>query len=83
MSDNNFGAISTIDKNEENGYYIVKWKSDSYNVQSSHKIGINFIKAGELVFDVVYFNPFANSKQRYTPYGGEIKDFFKRLSTII
>ena len=40
MSDNNYGAISTIDKNSENGYYIVKWTNDSYNFQYTIKIGI-------------------------------------------
>ena len=38
ISDNNYREILTIDKNEENGYYLVKWISDSYNFNSYHKI---------------------------------------------
>ena len=34
-------------KNTENGYYLVKCTSDSYNLQSSHKIGRDVIKASE------------------------------------
>ena len=45
----------------------VKWTSDSYTLQSFHKIGKDVIKSGELVCDTVYLNPLANFKQWYTP----------------
>ena len=57
--------MSTIDKNSENGYYPVKWTSDFYTLKSYHNIGRYFIKAGELVFDELYLNPFSNFKKCY------------------
>ena len=57
-----------IDKKPENGYYLVKWKNDSYTLQYYHKIGRDFIKSGELMCCSVYLNPFANFKQWCTPY---------------
>ena len=45
-SDNYYGETSKIDKNAENGYYLVKWTSDSYTFQYSHMIGRDFIKDG-------------------------------------
>ena len=63
ISDNNDGVISKIDKNAENEYYLVKWTSNSYTLQSSHMIGKYVIKAGELVCDTVYLNSFDNFKQ--------------------
>ena len=36
-----------------------KWKSDSYILHYSRKIVKDIIKAGELVFDALYLNPFA------------------------
>ena len=30
ISDKDYGEISTIDRNAENGYSLVKWTSDSY-----------------------------------------------------
>ena len=30
ICDNDYGEISTIDKNAENGYYLVNWTSLSY-----------------------------------------------------
>ena len=46
ISDNNYGALSTIHENAENGYYLVKWTSDSYTFQYSHMIRRDFIKDG-------------------------------------
>ena len=60
ISDNKYGAISTINKIEENEYYLVKWKSVSYTMQYSYKTGIYVIKAGELVCDEIYLNPLIN-----------------------
>ena len=57
-----------MDKNAENGYYLDKWISDSYTLQYYHKIGRDFIKASELMYDALYLNPYSNSKQWYTPY---------------
>ena len=57
-----------LTKVQQNRYNIVKWTSDSYNFQYSHKIGRYVIKADELVCDVVYLNPFHNFKQWYTTY---------------
>ena len=57
-----------MDKNAETGYYIGKWKSDSYTLQYSHNIRKNVIKDVELVYDAVYLNPFAYFKQWYKPY---------------
>ena len=68
ISENDYGAISIIDKNAETGYYFVKWTSDSYTFQYSHKIGKYFIKAGWLVCDAVYFNLFDNLRQWYTDW---------------
>ena len=65
ISVNDYGAISTIDKNAEN----VKWKSGSYTLQYSHKIARDVIKDGEFVCDVVYLNIFANFNQWYTFHG--------------
>ena len=68
ISEKDYCAISTIDKNTEGGYYLVKWTSDSYNFQYSHKLGKYVIKDGELVCDAVYLNPLDNFNQRYTPH---------------
>ena len=68
-SDKDYGEISTIDKNLENGCYIVKWTRGSYTLQYCHKIGRYVIKAVKLVCDAVYLNPFDNSKQWYNLYG--------------
>ena len=66
--DNKYGEISTIEKNAESGYYLVKWKSESYNLQSSYKWGRYVIKAGKLVCDEAYLNTLANFKHLYTYY---------------
>ena len=82
--DEYYDAISIIDKNIESGYYPVKWSSESYNLQSSHKLGKYLIKAGELVCYSVYFNPLANVNKCYTP--SEKKNQVKtivRLNTVI
>ena len=47
-------------------YPLVKWKSNSYTLQSFHKIGRYVIKVGELVCNSVYFIPVDNIKQWYT-----------------
>ena len=60
--------ISTIDKNAENWYYLVKWTSGSYTLPYYHSMGENVTKAGYLVYDSFYLNPFANFRQCYTPY---------------
>ena len=69
ISDNNYGEASTIDKNVENEYYLVKWTGGSYSQQYFHKMGGYFIKAGELMFETVYLNKFNNFKKWYTLYG--------------
>ena len=74
ISDNNYCKISTIDKTTENWYNLVNWKCDSYNFQYSNKIGIYFIKDGDLVCDAVYLNTFAHFKQWYAFYGIETKE---------
>ena len=51
-----------MDKNSENGYYLVKWTGGSYTFQASRKILSDVIKAGELVCDTLYLNPFAKFK---------------------
>ena len=56
ISDNDYVEISTIDKNTENLYYLVKFTSDSYTLQSSHKIGIGVINDCGLLCDAVYLN---------------------------
>ena len=33
ISDNDYGSISTMEKNAESGYYLDKWTSYSYNLQ--------------------------------------------------
>ena len=68
ISDNYYEEISTIEKNAENEYYLVKWKIDSYNLQYSHNIVKDMIKNVDLVCDALYLNPFVNFKQWYTPY---------------
>ena len=69
ISYNDYGKISTIDKNSENGYYIVKWTNGSFTLQSYNNILINNIKAVQLVCNAVYLNPLSNFKQWYTTYG--------------
>ena len=73
ISDNDYGEISTIEKNAENWYYLGKCTSDSYTLQSSHNIGRDVIKVGELVCDAVYLNPFANFNKWYTPNGKKLR----------
>ena len=65
ISDNDYGKISTTDKNAYSGYYLVKCTSDSYNFQYSNKLRKYYIKDVELVCDTVYLNPMANLKQWY------------------
>ena len=64
--DNDYETISTIYKNSENLYCLVKWISKSYNFQYSRNMGRYVIKYGELVYDAVYLNSLANFKQWYT-----------------
>ena len=78
ISDNYYGAISIIEINAENWYYLVKWKSARYNLHYSHKTGKYVIKTGDLVCYPVYLNPFENFKQWYTPYEKKMKE--KQLS---
>ena len=35
VRDEGYGAIYTIDKNTESGYYLVKWTIESYTLQFS------------------------------------------------
>ena len=46
ISDKYYCEISTIDKNIESGYYIVKWKSESYTLQYYQKLEKDVIKTG-------------------------------------
>ena len=62
MSDTDFWAISSTENYSEKGYYLVKWASDSYTFQSSHKILVDVIKAGYLLCDTLYLIPFSNFK---------------------
>ena len=71
IRDEDYGTIIIIDKNSESGYYLVKWTSDSYTLQSSHKLEKYGINTGGLVFDALYFNPVANVKHWYTPFEKE------------
>ena len=68
ISSEDYGTISTSDKNSESGYYLVKWTSESYTFQYSRQLGNCFIKAGDFVCDVVYFNKLDNFNQWYNPY---------------
>ena len=68
ISDKDHSTISTIVKNIESGYYLVKWTSGIYTLQLSYKLGKYVIKDDELVRDEVYLNPLRNFKQCYTPY---------------
>ena len=52
-----------LETNAENGYYLVKWTSESYTLKSSQNLGKD-----ELVHDAVYLNPLDNFKLWYTPY---------------
>ena len=84
ISDNDYGEISTIDKNTENWYYLVQWTSDSYTFQYSHKIGRDVIKAVGLVCDAVYLNSSYNFNQWYNPYKNKIKGkTIVRYNTVI
>ena len=48
------------------------------------KVSKYFTKDGELVCDIVYFNPFANYNQWYTPYEYENwGDTIFRMNTVI
>ena len=68
ISENYYGNFSTIDKNANFLYYLVKWTSDRYTFLSYHKIGKYFIKAGELVYYAAYLKPLSNFKKLFTPY---------------
>ena len=83
IRDQGYGEIFTIYKHAEIGYYLVKWKSEIYNFQSSRNLGNDFIKVCELVCDEVYLNPLANFKQWYTPYENPTKKTVVRLNTVI
>ena len=72
-----------MDKKTENGYFLVKCKSDSYTLHYFHHIGRGVIKSDELVCDVVCLNPFAYFKQWYTLSGGEMRKKNVRLNTVI
>ena len=63
ISDKYYSAISTIDKNLESGYYIVKRIIDIYTLESSNTLGKYFIETDELVCDAVYLNLFTNFKK--------------------
>ena len=78
ISDRYYGAISTIDKNSESVYYLVKWTIESYIFQLSQKLVKCVIKAGELVCDAAYLNPLDIFKKLYSPY--EIQNQGKKLS---
>ena len=45
IRDNDYGAISTIGKNAENGYHLVNQTSDIYTQQYYHKIKIRCYQA--------------------------------------
>ena len=77
ISEKNYESFSAMDKNTGNGYYIVKRTIDSYTMRSSHKIGRDVIKSGELMCDAVYLKPFANFSQWYNTF---IKNERKQLS---
>ena len=47
-------------------YSLVKFSVNIYTFQYYHKIGIDIIKVGELVYDALYLIPVANIKQWYT-----------------
>ena len=66
--DNNYGAISSLDKNAEIWYYLVKWRIYSYTLQYYHIMGIYAINYGQFMCHSVYLNSFAYIKQWYTPY---------------
>ena len=61
-------------QNAENWYYLVKWTSGSYTLQYSHNIVRDVIKAGELMCDAEYLNPFDYFKQSYITYEKSIKN---------
>ena len=71
ISDNHSRAISTIEKNSESGYYLVKCTSGGYTFHSSRNIVKYVIKADELVCDAVYFNPLDTFKAMLPTYGEE------------
>ena len=48
--------------------YLVEWASEIYIFQYYHKIGIDVIKDGELVCDLVYLNTLSHFKKWYAPY---------------
>ena len=52
-------------------YLNVKWTSKIYTLQSSQKLGEDFIKSDDLVCDAVYLNSLYNFKQWFTPYEDE------------
>ena len=47
ISDKYCGAVSSIDKNAGSGYYLVKWKSNSYTFHYSNKLGNDVINVSE------------------------------------
>ena len=75
--------MENLSKLKKCGYYIVKWTSDSYTFQSPHKMVKYIIKAGELVCDVVYFNPLANFKQCIIHIKRHTREKTIRLNNVI
>ena len=69
-----------METNAENGYYLVKWTSESYTFQSTQFLGKYFITAGELMCDAVYLNPLAYFKHWYNIY--ENKNLQKQIVTL-
>ena len=72
-----------INKPPESGYYLVKWTSDQYTSQSSHKTGRDVIKDGDLLCDALYLNKFATFKQWYNPYEKKLRKFVFGLNTVV
>ena len=68
----------TLTKIQKELHFIIIWRSDSYTLQSYHKIRKYVIRAGELVCDELYLNTLSNFNQWYTTYENKIQD--KKLS---
>ena len=76
-----YGALATNDNNVKVGYYIIKWTSTPYPLQTDTKVNTFnpplVLKAGEMVCNAVYLNAVPNCKLLYTHSDAE------SLSTIV
>ncbi len=68
MCDGEVGVIGTTDE-AAMGYYLVKWLSKPYTLQTDTSGMLGMILAGTIVADALYFNRVKRAPHWYTPSG--------------